>query len=94
MKKNKERGNGTEKLGKKKKDRNGSGVKPDSWKFSCEEKECNYTATSSSHVKTHKAMVHDIDAVWFSCGVNGCKYKAKVKSSVKNHKASVHKKFR
>ena len=37
MKKNKERGNGTEKLGKKKKDRNGSGVKPDSRKSSCEE---------------------------------------------------------
>jgi len=41
-----------------------------------------------SHLKQHKAAIHDIDVKWFKC--DKCDYKSKENSTFKQHKANIH----
>jgi hypothetical protein len=49
---------------------------------------CDYKAKYNSHLKQHKAHVHDIDVKWYYCDI--CDYKAKSNSGLKQHKAYTH----
>ena len=58
--------------------------------FKCEEEGCSYECKKSGHLKSHKAMIHDIDVVFHFCGINKCEYRAKQAGDLKRHKSSVH----
>ena len=55
-------------------------------KFHCEL--CGHKSKQKSHLKRHKADVHEIGVTWYHC--DHCDYKCKQKSSLNSHKASVH----
>jgi len=51
---------------------------------------CAYTMKYGSHLKQHKAAIHNIDLVWHDCPELRCEYKAKVKGHIKQHRTNVH----
>ena len=58
--------------------------------FKCGEEGCEYETKNSSHLKRHKANIHDIDVTYYLCNVDGCEYKAKSAGHLKTHKAMIH----
>ena len=51
---------------------------------------CDYKTKNSSHLKEHKARIHDIDVKWYHCDIDNCKSKFKSNSHLKEHKAHKH----
>ena len=51
---------------------------------------CVSKAKQASDLKTHKAMVHDIDITYYICDFKGCDYKAKKASHLKRDRSNVH----
>ena len=49
---------------------------------------CSYKTGNTSHLKSHKTYIHNINVVWYSC--SECEYKAKNNSGLKIHKARIH----
>ena len=49
-----------------------------------------YKAKQASVLKTHKAMIHDIDVTYYLCNAVGCEYKANDAGSLKTHNALIH----
>ena len=67
----------------------GSDSKTTKWHW-CGEKGCDYKSRVASHVKPHKAYVHNVDVKYNYCGFDNCPYKAKTAGDVKTHKAMIH----
>jgi hypothetical protein len=54
----------------------------------CED--CDYKAKQISHLKEHRARIHNKNVTWHKCV--DCDYKAKDKSNLKTHRAAIHNK--
>jgi hypothetical protein len=52
----------------------------------CED--CDYKAKQRSHLKTHRALIHNENVTWHKC--EDCDYKTKHKGSLKRHCADIH----
>ena len=63
--------------------------------FYCDQTDCTYQAKTYSHVKRHKANVHDIDVTYYYCSYidnsgSKCEFRGKQIVNVNSHKANVH----
>lgn len=56
--------------------------------FKCDIGNCTYQAKRKTHLKSHKANIHDIDVVWHFC--DHCPAKFKRASNLKEHKQNKH----
>ena len=56
----------------------------------CDIKDCVYEAKLASHIKRHKADIHNIEVIWYPCTIPDCEYKCKRKYGLKQHKRDVH----
>ena len=56
--------------------------------FRCDIEGCTYIAKRKTHLKSHKANIHDIDVVWHYC--DHCTARFKRASNLKEHKQNKH----
>ena len=51
---------------------------------------CKYESKQASHLKQHKANIHDIGVTWHKCDQPECDFKCKQACKIKRHKANIH----
>jgi hypothetical protein len=56
----------------------------------CDQPNCDYISNRKSHLKRHKAYVHDIDVTYHYCDQPNCDHKFKSNGDLKRHKAQMH----
>jgi hypothetical protein len=56
--------------------------------FNCDQENCKYECKKKYNLKTHKALVHNINVTWYNCDL--CEYKCKLKGCLKLHKVDIH----
>ncbi len=54
----------------------------------CNQPGCSYETKRKSHLKSHKANIHDIGVLWHKC--EHCDHKTKQKSDLTQHNADIH----